>query len=220
MNISTSVLTVEENGNEIETFYRIEAAKTDYFHIDVMDGEFVENNTADKMKRFADTLSNITLTPIEVHLMCKNVKSFVDEYSPINPNTLIFHIEVCENENQVMEYINFIKEKGIKVGIALNPETSPAEVEPYLKYIHEVLVMTVHPGYGGQAFINETVDKISDLRRFIDENDLDTEINCDGGINSDTIVKVKDAGAETAVVGSAMINAIDYKYMMNKLKNT
>ena len=74
MNISTSVLTVEENGNEIETFYRIEAAKTDYFHIDVMDGEFVENNTADKMKRFADTLSNITLTPIEVHLMCKNVK--------------------------------------------------------------------------------------------------------------------------------------------------
>ena len=77
MNISTSVLTVEENGNEIETFYRIEAAKTDYFHIDVMDGKFVENNTADRMKRFADTLSNITLTPIEVHFMCKDVKTFM-----------------------------------------------------------------------------------------------------------------------------------------------
>ena len=220
MNISTSLLTVEENGNEIETFYRIEAAKTDYFHIDVMDGKFVENNTADRMKRFADTLSNITLTPIEVHLMCKDVKSFIDEYAPINPNTLIFHIEVCENETKVMEYINYIKEKGIKVGIALNPETSIDEVKPYLKYIHEVLVMTVHPGYGGQEIINETIDKIRDLRKFIDENELDTEINCDGGINSDTIVRVKEAGAEIAVVGSAMINAIDYKYMMNKLKNT
>ena len=80
--------------------------------------------------------------------------------------------------------------------------------------------MTVHPGYGGQEIINETINKIKDLREYIDENELDTEINCDGGINSDTILKVKDAGAETAVVGSAMINAIDYKYMMNKLKNT
>ena len=220
MNISTSVLTVEENGNEIETFYRIEAAKTDYFHIDVMDGKFVENNTADRMKRFADTLSNITLTPIEVHFMCKDVKTFIDEYTPINPNTIIFHIEVCKNETKVMEYINYIKDRGIRVGIALNPETSTDEVKPYLKYIHEVLVMTVHPGYGGQEIINETINKIKELREYIDENELDTEINCDGGINSDTILKVKDAGAETAVVGSAMINAIDYKYMMNKLKNT
>ena len=119
-----------------------------------------------------------------------------------------------------MEYINYIKDRGIRVGIALNPETSTDEVKPYLKYIHEVLVMTVHPGYGGQEIINETINKIKDLREYIDENELDTEINCDGGINSDTILKVKDAGAETAVVGSAMINAIDYKYMMNKLKNT
>ena len=163
MNISTSVLTVEENGNEIETFYRIEAAKTDYFHIDVMDGKFVENNTADRMKRFADTLSNITLTPIEVHFMCKDVKTFIDEYTPINPNTIIFHIEVCKNETKVMEYINYIKDRGIRVGIALNPETSTDEVKPYLKYIHEVLVMTVHPGYGGQEIINETINKIKDF---------------------------------------------------------
>ena len=79
MVISTSILTVEEDGKEIETFYRLESAKTDFFHIDVMDGKFVENNTAEKMKRFADILSNVTLTPIEVHLMCENIKEFVDE---------------------------------------------------------------------------------------------------------------------------------------------
>ena len=159
MIISTSLLNVEENGKEIETFYRLEAAKTDYFHIDVMDGKFVENDTQERMKRFADILSNVTITPMEVHLMCEDVKSFVNEYTPVNPNVIIFHIEVCKDESQVMDYINYIKEKGCKVGISLKPGTKVEDVLPYLKYVHEVLVMTVEPGKGNQKLIEETLDK-------------------------------------------------------------
>ena len=219
MIISTSVLNVKEDGNEIETFYRLEAAKTDFFHIDVMDGKFVENDTSERMRHFSDTLSNIALTPMEVHLMCEDVKSFVDEYVPVNPNTIIFHVEVCKDEKQVMDIINYIKDKGIKVGISLKPETEVEEVLPYLKYIHEVLVMTVEPGKGNQTLIVDTLDKIKEIRKYIDENNLDTEINADGGINADTIQSIKEAGCDVAVVGSAMINAIDYKFMMNKLKS-
>lgn len=219
MNISTSILNVKEDGNEIETFYRLEAAKTDFFHIDVMDGKFVENDTSERMKRFSDVLSNIALTPIEVHLMCEDVKDFVDEYAPVNPNTIIFHIEVCKDDTQVMELINYIKDKGIKVGLSLKPETKVEAILPYLKYIHEVLVMTVEPGKGNQTLIVNTLDKIKEIRKYIDDNNLDTEINADGGINLDTIQSIKDAGCDIAVVGSAMINAIDYKYMMNKLKS-
>ena len=219
MIISTSVLNVKEDGNEIETFYRLEAAKTDFFHIDVMDGKFVENDTSERMRHFSDTLSNIALTPIEVHLMCEDVKAFVDEYVPVNPNTIIFHVEVCKDEKEVIDIINYIKDKGIKVGISLKPETKVEEVLPYLKYIHEVLVMTVEPGKGNQTLIVDTLDKIKEIRKYIDENNLDTEINADGGINADTIQSIKDAGCDIAVVGSAMINAIDYKFMMNKLKS-
>ena len=219
MIISTSVLNVKEDGNEIETFYRLEAAKTDFFHIDVMDGKFVENDTSERMRHFSDTLSNIALTPMEVHLMCEDVKSFVDEYVPVNPNTIIFHVEVCKDEKQVMDIINYIKDKGIKVGISLKPETEVEEVLPYLKYIHEVLVMTVEPGKGNQTLIVDTLNKIKEIRKYIDENNLDTEINADGGINADTIQSIKEAGCDVAVVGSAMINAIDYKFMMNKLKS-
>ena len=219
MIISTSVLNVKEDGNEIETFYRLEAAKTDFFHIDVMDGKFVENDTSERMRHFSDTLSNIALTPMEVHLMCEDVKSFVDEYVPVNPNTIIFHVEVCKDEKQVMDIINYIKDKGIKVGISLKPETEVEEVLPYLKYIHEVLVMTVEPGKGNQTLIEDTLNKIKEIRKYIDENNLDTEINADGGINADTIQSIKEAGCDVAVVGSAMINAIDYKFMMNKLKS-
>lgn len=219
MIISTSLLNVEEDGNEIETFYRLESAKTDFFHIDVMDGKFVENNTTERMKRYADILSNVINTPIEVHLMCEDVKSFVDEYVPINPNTIIFHIEVCKDKSQVMEYINYIKEQGCKVGISLKPKTKVEEVFPYLEYLHEVLVMTVEPGKGKQPLIPDTLEKIKQIRKYIDENNLDTEINADGGINQDTIGSIKEAGCDIAVVGSAMINAIDYKYMMNKLKS-
>ena len=198
MEISTSLLNVKDDENTIETFYRLEAAKTDYFHIDVMDGKFVENNTLDMMKKYSETLSNLTITPMEVHLMVEDVKKFADE---------------------LMELITYIKEKDIRVGLTINPETDVKKAYPFLTFIHSVLIMSVHPGKGGQSFIKDSLDKIKTLKKHLKDNNIEIDINVDGGINDKNISSIREAGATIATVGSAMVNAIDYKYMMNKLKN-
>lgn len=141
MEISTSLLNVKEE-NPAQLFYDLESAKTDYFHIDVMDGEFVENDTMERMKKYADTLKNISSTPLDVHLMVKDIKKHIDMFAPNNPNIISFHIEATDN---VMEIINYIKNENCKVGIVINPETNIEEVYEYLPYIHLVLVMSVHP---------------------------------------------------------------------------
>ncbi len=227
MEIATSLLSVERV-NFSEIAYRIEAAGTNYFHIDVMDGKFVENSTINLMKEYADQICGINNTPMEVHLMVDNVKEYVDMFLPNNPREIVFHIEAlkkkAEKENtifkdEVMEMINYIKSEGSKVGIAISPDTDIKEVYKFLPYIHTVLVMTVNPGYGGQTFIENCVAKIDELKKYIDDNNLENEIEVDGGINFDTIIKCKEAGAERAVVGSFLINAKDLNYTMNKLKN-
>lgn len=141
MEISTSLLNVKEE-NPMKIFYDLESAKTDYFHIDAMDGEFVENDTIERMKKYADCLKNITNTPLDVHLMVADVRKYVDMFIPNNPNIISFHIEAVDN---VMEIINYIKNEDCKVGIAINPETDIEKVYEYLPYIHLVLVMSVHP---------------------------------------------------------------------------
>ncbi len=141
MEISTSLLNVKEE-NPMQIFYDLESAKTDYFHIDAMDGEFVENDTIERMKKYADCLKNITNTPLDVHLMVADVRKYVDMFIPNNPNIISFHIEAVDN---VMEIINYIKNEDCKVGIAINPETDIEKVYEYLPYIHLVLVMSVHP---------------------------------------------------------------------------
>lgn len=227
MEIATSLLSVERV-NFSEIAYRIEAAGTNYFHIDVMDGKFVENSTINLMKEYADQICGINNTPMEVHLMVDNVKEYVDMFLPNNPREIVFHIEAlkkkAEKENtifkdEVMEMINYIKSEGSKVGIAISPDTDIKEVYKFLPYIHTVLVMTVNPGYGGQTFIENCVAKIDELKKYIDDNNLENEIEVDGGINFDTIIKCKEAGAERAVVGSFLVNAKDLNYTMNKLKN-
>ena len=122
MEVSTSVLSIKEE-ESIQKFYDLEVAKTDYFHIDVMDGRFVTNDTSIIMRKYAEYLSQITLTPLDVHLMVKNIKEYVDSYSIFNPNIISFHYEACENKEKVEEYIKYIKDKEIKVGLAINPIT-------------------------------------------------------------------------------------------------
>lgn len=218
MEISTSLLSVNKE-NSTETFYRIEAAHTDYFHIDVMDGEFVENDTTELMQEYIDTLKGTTNTPIDVHLMVKDLPKYINIYAASNPRTITFHIEATKSKEETLELIKKIKDSDCKVGIALNPKTPIEEIYEYLPYIHTVLVMTVEPGKGGQKLISDTLNKISKLKNYIQQNNLENEIEVDGGINLDTIKDVKDAGADIAVVGSFMINAKDYKYTMNALKN-
>ena len=216
--ISTSILSVDKE-KAVSTFYNLEVAGTNYFHIDVMDGKFVENNTKDFMLESATTLSHITTLGIDVHLMVENIEEFVDEYLvKTNPDIITFHIEASKTKERTMNIINEIKENGVKVGIAINPETSIDEIKDYLKYIHMVLVMTVVPGKGGQELIPQTINKIAELKKYIYENDIDINIEADGGINDKNVKEVIEAGTDIIVSGSYIVSSDNMKERINKLK--
>lgn len=217
MYISTSILSVEEE-NSTKTFYNLEEAKTDYFHIDVMDGKFVENNTNEKMLNYCNIIKQISNLPLDVHFMVNDVKKFVEEYIKFEPDIITFHYESCSSDEEVMELINFIKENNIKVGLSIKPDTKIEKICKFLPYIHLILVMTVEPGKGGQALIPETLEKIKELKKYIEENNLDTYTQADGGINLDTIEDIKNVGIDIAVVGSAIIKSDNFKETIKKLK--
>lgn len=217
VDISTSLLSVKKE-KIIDTVYKLENANTNYFHIDVMDGEFVENDTHDIMLEYCEYLDNITKIPLDIHLMVKDVKNFVDSYLIFNPNIITFHYEACKNKEEVMNLINYIKEKGRRVGISVKPETDVKEILEILPYVHVVLVMTVEPGKGGQELISSTIEKIKELNSYREEHNLDYEIEADGGIKVENSDKIVDAGADILVAGTAIINSKDYVETIKKLR--
>ncbi len=217
--VSTSILSAEKD-NSLGLFYNLEVAKTDYFHIDVMDGEFVKNNTVEIMQEYCNQIKQISNIPLDVHLMVRDIKTFVNAYIPYNPNIITFHLEACKDKKQVLEIINYIKENNIKVGISIKPETPVEEVYDYLPYIHTVLIMTVEPGYGGQKLISKTLDKISALKEYINKNNIEIDIEADGGINKENVNELKKAGANIIVAGTAIIGSRDYKQVIEKIKET
>ena len=216
--ISTSILSVE-SGNEAETFLLLEKSKTDYFHIDVMDGKFVKQDNYKKMIEYSNYIRRISNLPLDVHLMVEDVETGIEVFSAIEPNIITFHLEACKNEEEVMKNINLIKEKGARVGIAIKPDTPIQEVYKYLPYIHMCLVMTVEPGKGGQTLITEMIAKIDELKSEIDKNNIEIDIEVDGGINLKTAQRVKDAGANILVAGTAILMASDYKVIIDELKS-
>lgn len=210
--VAVSVLNVDiEDATHI--FYDIETGRNDYFHIDVMDGVFVENNNLEQMKDYATTISHISNVPLDVHLMVQNVEEVADEYIDLMPDRITFHIEAMKDENgktnveRVLNLINELKDNGIKAGIAISPETDFEELKPFLSYIHMILVMTVIPGKGGQSLIEDTLVKIKRLREYLNENDIDIDIEADGGINSDTAELVREAGVDILVSGKFIVDA-------------
>ena len=215
--VSTSILNLEK-GNEAEVILNLEKAKTDYYHIDVMDGKFVEKNTYDWMKELSSYIKRISNIPLDVHLMVDDVKSTIDDFSAVEPNIITFHYESCKDDEEVMEMINLIKSYNIKVGISVKPNTSVDKINKFLPFIHMVLIMTVEPGKGGQAFMPEMLPKIEQLREYEKNNNLDFQIEVDGGINLATCEQVKQAGAEILVAGTAILKAVDYKVIIDELK--
>ena len=213
MEISTSILSVNKE-EAVQTFYNIETAKTDYFHIDVMDGKFVKQNTSEFMKESSQTIKHISNTPLDIHLMVENAKQFAEEYIPLNPEFITVHVESLDIE----EAMKLIKEAGIKVGISIKPETPVKEIKLLLPYVNLVLVMTVEPGLGGQKLIPETIVKIKELYEYREENKLDYYIEADGGINLDTVEAIKQAGADIVVCGTAIINAKNMSEVIKQLK--
>lgn len=213
--ISASILSVQEE-KSLKTFYNLETAGIDYFHIDVMDGKFVENNTEDIMRKYAMEIKHISNIPLDVHLMVKSVRKYIDEYLDLQPKIITIHYE--SGKNNILENIRYINENNIKSGISIKPNTEIEEIYEILPYIHQVLIMTVEPGQGGQKLIESTLEKIKKLKQYIKEKDLEIDIEVDGGINLNNIEKIKRIGADIVVCGTALINSEDYKETVRKMK--
>ena len=216
--ISASVLDAKED-EAAKIFYNLEVAKIDYFHIDVMDGKFVEKNTVDKMNQYSNILKQITILPLDVHLMVEDVETYIKLYSAIEPNMITFHLEAIKDKEKIYEMIKLVKDNNCKVGIAIKPSTEVKEIYEFLPYINTVLVMTVEPGKGGQALIPEILRKIRILKEYLNQHNLDTYIEADGGINLDTIDEVKESGVDIAVVGNGILKTENYRTTVSKLKN-
>ena len=215
--VSTSILSVKK-GEESKTFFALEKAKTDYFHIDVMDGKFVEKDTYNKMLEYASYIKRISNLPLDIHLMVEDVNSAIEDFIAVEPNIITFHYEACKNKEEVMQIIKKIKENNCKVGLSVKPETKIEEIYEFLPYIHMCLVMTVEPGKGGQTVLTDMVDKISKLKKYVDENNIEIDIEADGGINLKTAGAVKQAGANILVSGTAILIAKDYKVIIDELR--
>lgn len=217
VDISTSLLSADKQ-KIIDTIYDLEKAKTDYFHIDVMDGEFVEQNTHDLMLEYCEYLDHISKVPLDVHLMVADIKNYVDSYLIFNPNIITFHYEACKDREEVINIIKYIKEKGRRVGISVKPNTKIEEIYQFLQYVHLVLLMTVEPGKGGQELIPETIDKIRELKNYRDTHNFDFDIEVDGGIKVENSQEIIDAGADILVAGTAILTSKDYGDTIRKLK--
>ena len=215
--ISTSILSTLK-GKEAETFFALEKAKTDYFHIDVMDGKFVENDTYEKMLAYSSYIKRISNLPQDIHLMVEDIKSAIDDFLAVEPNIITFHYEACKNKEEVMEMVNYIKQNNCKVGISVKPNTPIEDIYEFLPFVHLVLVMTVEPGKGGQTLLKDMVNKIKILKKYVEENSLEIDIEADGGINLQTAPAVKQAGANILVAGTAILIAKDYKVIIDELK--
>ena len=215
--VSTSILSVKK-GEESATFFELEAAKTDYFHIDVMDGNFVEKNTYAKMLGYAEYIKRISNLPQDVHLMVKDVRTAVDDFLAVEPNIITFHYEACKDREEVHKMIKYIKDNHCKVGLAIKPNTKVEEIYEFLSYIHTCLIMTVEPGKGGQKLIESTVEKVRELKKYITEKNIEIDIEVDCGINLRTAPEVKDAGANILVSGSAILMANNFKTIIDELK--
>lgn len=209
MKVSTSILSVKDNLKE--AIDNLNNTSTDYIHLDIMDGIFVENTTWT-----ADTLRSVLINntkPLDVHLMVRDVKSYVDSFATLKPEYITFHYEAIDDIDSM---INYIKSLGIKVGISIKPNTKIEEIYNYLPKVDLVLVMSVNPGMGGQEFILGTQIKVNGLKEYKLNNDLNYLISVDGGINGDTVKLIRNA--DIAVSGS-FITKNNYEESINKLKN-
>lgn len=217
MEVSTSVLTVKKE-NCVKTFYNLEAAGTDYFHIDVMDGKFVEDDTSGLMREYCEYLNSITNVPLDVHLMVSDVMSYINSYMVFEPRCITIHYEAAKDKDELMTWINYIKENNIKVGISIKPQTDVKELYDLLPYVHTVLIMTVEPGKGGQTLIPDTIKKINKLNEYRQQKNLDFDIEADGGINSENIEEIREAGCDIVVAGTYIVNSENFKEAINSLK--
>ena len=185
-----------------EQVAEVTKAGADYIHVDVMDGHFVPQITIGAPVVAA--IRRWTKLPLDVHLMIEAPEQQIGQFADAGADIITVHIEVCPHIHQVVQAI---RELGVKVGVSLNPETPIKALAEVLPSVDLVLVMTVNPGFGGQPFIESTLDKIARLRAELDEKGLAAELEVDGGINAEVAPRVVRAGARVLVAGAAVFNS-------------
>jgi len=194
-------------GEEVQS---ITKAGADYIHVDVMDGHFVPNLTIgpDIVKSIRDK-SDI---PFDVHLMIDPVQPYIEGFVNAGADIISIHPEANDDTDACLKKI---KSHNVKAGLAINPDTNWEVVKPYMNVLDLILVMSVHPGFGGQKFISSALDKLEILRKEIDQSGRDIELEIDGGINFENIQSVIDAGANVIVAGTATFNGGQSEYANN-----
>ena len=170
-----------------------------YIHFDVMDGMFVPSISFGMP--VLTSIHNATEQFMDAHLMVQEPIRYIEAFQKAGADSVTVHLEACED---VKATLDKIRECGMKVGISINPETDAKELAPYLEDVDMILVMSVHPGFGGQKFIPESLDKIRTIRAMLNEKNLETDIQVDGGIYVENVREVLDAGANVIVAGSAV----------------
>jgi ribulose-phosphate 3-epimerase len=212
--ISPSILSADFSklGSEIQD---LEKAKADLIHIDVMDGHFVPNITIGP--EVISKLRKYTSLPFDVHLMISPVDNFIKDFAEAGADIITIHPEAT---NDLVNSIKKIKSYNKKAGVSLNPETSVEKVLTVLNLIDLVLIMSVNPGFGGQKFIKETLEKVKILKKEIDSKNLKTQIEIDGGINFENAKIAKEAGVNIIVSGTTIFkeNGGDLKKNIQLLK--
>ena len=209
MKVNVSILS--NTLKPLDIVKELDKTNADAIHIDIMDGKFVDNKTWTTSEIIK--LTKYSNLPLDVHLMVNNPSKYIEDYAMLNTNNITFHYEAVKDVNKV---INEIKDYGLKVGIAVIPDTDVKNIYDYLSNIDIVLIMSVYPGKSGQVFINETLDKIKELKDYIVNNNFKTLISVDGGINDETGKLCKEAGADILVSASYIHN--DIKNNIDKLK--
>ena len=209
--VSASILSADLCNLE-KDIVRAEKAGCEYIHFDVMDGVFV-NNISYGIP-VLKSVSKVVKSVLDVHLMIIDPLKYIKEFAQSGADIITFH---CEADSDNISVIDKIHEYGKKAGISIKPATPVSVLIPYLDKVDMILIMTVEPGFGGQGFIYETLDKISELKEMLSERGLNIPIQVDGGINDKTARMVSDRGADILVAGSYLFNSEDMKNAVDML---
>jgi len=210
--IAPSILSADF-GKLAEEIQKVEAAGADLIHVDVMDGHFVPNLTFGPP--VIASIRKVTRLPFDVHLMIEKPERAIQDFANAGSDIITIHVEA---ETHLHKAIDFIKEKGIKAGVSLNPATPLCLIDEIIEDIDLLMVMSVNPGFGGQQFIESTLAKIKKARNLIDERAPHVLLEVDGGVKLDNMKSIKEAGADVFVAGSAIFKSTDYKQTIQAMK--